>query len=186
MRGAARTQEKTSSVCASTYLIPASAQSSPTLPALIAINVFMRQSEHPGYGPRFAPECGVNKPTMLYPSTSVLSNWVERDWQRSEGVQIQNLPPMQRIVLRTHKHAYEIFVRSGATGEVLVRGGQFFQEFTEARLTGSSLGGGFLKQYGIYVGLRVEFNINGEALVTSPVFSLSIESVDSRPTPTSV
>ena len=166
--------------------MPASAQSSPTLPALIAINVFMRQSEHPGYGPRFAPECGVNKPTMLYPSTSVLSNWVERDWQRSEGVQIQNLPPMQRIVLRTHQHAYEIFVRSGATGEVVVRGGQFFQEFTEARLTGSALGGGFLKQYGIYVGMRVEFNINGETLVTAPVFSLSIESVDSRPTPSTV
>ena len=87
---------------------------------------------------------------------------------------------MQRIVLRTHQHVYEIFVRSGATGEVLVRGGQFFQEFTEARLTGSSLGGGFLKRYGIYVGLRVEFNVNGETLVTSPVFSLSIESVDSR------
>jgi len=93
---------------------------------------------------------------------------------------------MQRIVLRTHQHAYEIFVRSGATGEVVVRGGQFFQEFTEARLTGSALGGGFLKQYGIYVGMRVEFNINGETLVTAPVFSLSIESVDSRPTPSTV
>jgi len=123
---------------------------------------------------------------MLYPSTSVLSNWVERDWQRSEGVQLQNLPPMQRIVLRTHQHAYEIFVRNGTTGEVLVRGGRFFQEFTEARLTGSSLGGGFLKQYGIYVGLRVEFNVNGETLVTSPIFSLSIESFDSHRAGTTV
>ncbi len=87
---------------------------------------------------------------------------------------------MQRIVLRTHQQAYEVFVRSGATGDVLVRGGRFFQEFTEARLTGSTLGGGFLKQYGIYVGLRVEFNINGETIVTSPIFSLSIESFDSQ------
>jgi len=125
----------------------------------------------------------VSNLTTLFPSTSVLSNWVERDWQRSEGVQLQNLPPMQRIVLRTHQHAYEIFVRSGATGEVVVRGGRFFQEFTEARLMGSALCGGFLKQFGIYVGMRVEFNVNGETLVTSPVFSLSIESVDSRRAP---
>jgi hypothetical protein len=81
---------------------------------------------------------------------------------------------MQRLVLRTHQQTYEIYVRSGPTGEVLVRGGRFFQEFTEARLTGSSLGGGFLKQYGVYVGLRVEFNVDGETLVTAPVFSLSI------------
>ena len=81
---------------------------------------------------------------------------------------------MQRIVLRTHQHAYEIFVRSGPAGDVLVRGGRFFQEFTEAKITGSSLGGGFLKQYGIYVGLRVEFNINGETLLTAPVFTLSL------------
>jgi hypothetical protein len=81
---------------------------------------------------------------------------------------------MQRIVLRTHQHAYEIFVRSGPTGDVLVRGGRFFQEFTEAKITGSSLGGGFLKQYGIYVGLRIEFNVSGETLLTAPIFGISI------------
>ena len=87
---------------------------------------------------------------------------------------METLPHMQRIILRTHQQTYEIFVRSGATGDVLVRGGRFFQEFTEARLTGSSLGGGFLKQYGVYVGLRTEFSVNGETLITAPVFSLSI------------
>ena len=84
---------------------------------------------------------------------------------------------MQRVVVRTYQHAYEIFVRCGATGDVLVRGGRFFQEFTEAKLVGSSLGGGFLKQLGIYVGLRLELNIDGETIVTAPVFSIAISSM---------
>ena len=81
---------------------------------------------------------------------------------------------MQRIIVRTYQHAYEIFVRRGAVGDVLVRGGRFFQEFTEAKLVGSSLGGGFLKQFGIYVGLRLEFNVDGETILTAPIFSISI------------
>lgn len=120
----------------------------------------------------------MKSPASLYPTTAILSHWSQHDWQHAEGVQLETLPPMQRIVLRTHQQTYEIFVRSAATGDVLVRGGRFFQEFTEARLTGSSLGGGFLKQYGIYVGLRIEFNINGETVLTSPVFSISLCPMD--------
>ena len=85
----------------------------------------------------------------LYQSAAILSTWSERDWRRADGIQLERLEHMQRIVVRTYQHAYEIFVRSGACGDVLVRGGRFFQEFTEARLVGSSLGGGFLKQFGI-------------------------------------
>jgi hypothetical protein len=120
----------------------------------------------------------MGSPAPLYPSASILSTWSERDWQRADGVQLDRLEHMQRLVVRTHQHAYEIFVRCGATGDVLVRGGRFFQEFTEARLTGSSLGGGFLKQYGIYVGLRIEFNIEGETVVTAPIFSIEVQSLD--------
>ena len=86
---------------------------------------------------------------------------------------------MQRLVVRTYQQAYEIFVRNGATGDVLVRGGRFFQEFTEATITGSSLGGAFLKQFGVYVGLRVEFNVGGETLLTAPIFSISIANDES-------
>ena len=109
----------------------------------------------------------------LYPSASILSTWSERDWRRADGIQLERLEHMQRIVVRTYEHAYEIFVCRGAVGAVLVRGGRFFQEFTQARLVGSSLGG-FLKQFGIYVGLRVEFNVDGETILTAPIFSISI------------
>jgi hypothetical protein len=110
----------------------------------------------------------------LYPSASILSTWSERDWRRADGIQLERLEHMQRVVVRTYQHAYEMFVRCGATGDVLVRGGRFFQEFTEAKLVGSSLGGGFLKQFGIYVGLRLEFNVDGETIVTAPIFSIAI------------
>jgi hypothetical protein len=115
----------------------------------------------------------MNGAESLYPVASVLSTWSERDWRQHDGVQLDTLLPMQRLVLRTYQHAYEIFVRCGATGDVFVRGGRLFQDFTAAKLTGSSLGGGFLKQYGIYVGFRVEFNVDGETLLTAPVFSIA-------------
>jgi hypothetical protein len=108
----------------------------------------------------------ISAQALLYPSASILSTWDERDWRRADGVQLQRLEHMQRLVVRTYQHAYEIFVRGGSAGDVLVRGGRFFQEFTGAKLVGSSLGGGFLKQFGIYVGLRVEFNVDGETIVT--------------------
>jgi hypothetical protein len=113
--------------------------------------------------------------TTLVPSGAILSAWSDRDWCAAEGVQLDRLDHMQRLVVRTFQHAYEIFVHCGPSGEVLVRGGRFFQEFTQAKLTGSSLGGGFLKQLGIYVGLRLEFNLNGETIITAPVLSLAVE-----------
>ena len=110
----------------------------------------------------------------LVPSAAILSTWSDRDYRRAEGVQLETLEHLQRLIVRTYQHAYEIFVRRGAAGEVLVRGGHFFQEFTEAKLTGSSRGGGVLKQFGIYVGLRIEFHVHGETLLTAPVFSISL------------
>ena len=117
--------------------------------------------------------------TSLYPSPTILSNWAERDWRRADGVQLDTLAHTQRLVVRTYQQAYEIFVLNGATGKVLVRGGRFFQEFTEATITGSSLGGAFLKQFGVYVGLRLEFNAGGETLLTAPIFSISIANDES-------
>jgi hypothetical protein len=110
----------------------------------------------------------------LCPSAAILSTWSDRDWQRADGVQVETLEHMQRVIVRTHNSVYEIFARGGSPGHVLVRGGRFFQEFTEAHVSGSSLGGGFLKQYGIYVGLRLEFNVDGETIITSPIFSISL------------
>jgi hypothetical protein len=110
----------------------------------------------------------------LCPSAAILSTWSDREWQRSDGVQLETLEHMQRVIVRTYNSVYEMFVSGGSPGGVFVRGGRFFQDFTEAHLSGSSLGGSFLKQYGIYVGLRLEFNVDGETVITSPIVSISL------------
>jgi hypothetical protein len=60
------------------------------------------------------------------------------------------------LAVQTSNSLYEITVLNGHTGEVLVRGGDFFPERTAARLEGSTCGGSILKRRGIYVGLRME------------------------------
>lgn len=115
--------------------------------------------------------------SSLYPSAAILSTWSERDWNRANGVQLETLEHMQQIIVRTCNSVYEIFPCGGPPGSIRVRGGRFFQKFTEAHLAGSSLGGGYLKQYGIYVGLRLEFNVEGETIITSPIFSISVSSL---------
>src|SRR5688500_2162495 len=49
---------------------------------------------------------------------SILSTWSDREWRRCDGVQLDRLEHMQRIVVRTYQHAYEIFVRSGGCGRM--------------------------------------------------------------------
>jgi hypothetical protein len=60
------------------------------------------------------------------------------------------------LAVRTTNSLYEITVLNGHTGEVLVRGGEFFPVRTPVRLEGSTCGGSILKRRGIYVGLRME------------------------------
>jgi hypothetical protein len=74
-----------------------------------------------------------------------------------------------------------MFVTRPLEGTMLIRGGRFFQKFTEARLIGSSLGSSFLKQRGIYVGMRMEIGLEeGETILTAPVFGLSVCSANLR------
>ena len=60
------------------------------------------------------------------------------------------------LAVCTANSVYEITVLNGHTGEVLMRGGEFFPERTAVRLEGSTCGGSILKRRGIYVGLRME------------------------------
>ena len=81
---------------------------------------------------------------------------------------------LDRILVRTRNSVYELIVQCGSRGEVLVRGGAFFLEFTDVHLAGSSFGGSFLKRLGIYVGLRMELFHDGRTIVTSPVKAISV------------
>jgi hypothetical protein len=110
--------------------------------------------------------------TSSFPAGAILDNWSQQEWDN--GVQIDQMKELDSLAVRTRNTVYEITILSGHSGEVLIRGGQLFPEFTPARLTGSTLGGCFLKMRGIYVGLRMEINFDGQRIVTSPVESIGI------------
>ena len=81
---------------------------------------------------------------------------------------------MDTLIVRTRNSLYEIIVIDGASGQILVRGGEFFPELTPARLAGATLGGCFCKMRGIYAGFRMEITANKQRTVTTPVESIGI------------
>src|SRR5262245_53668001 len=105
--------------------------------------------------------------TISIPAAADLGAWSERDW--NDGIQIEDVSPLDRLLVRTRNTVYEITVLEPHAGEVVVRGGRFFPGPTRARLSGSSLGGSFLKLRGIYVGFSIELWYAGETVITSPV-----------------
>jgi hypothetical protein len=94
-----------------------------------------------------------------------LDFWTQRNWD--DGVQVDQLRALDRLEVRTRNSIYEIII--GESGDVLVKGGKFFPEFTRAVVLGSSLGGAFLKLGGIYRGFSMEIMFQGTRIVTSPV-----------------
>jgi len=106
------------------------------------------------------------------PAGRVLDNWSEDPWKN--GVQVDRMEDMEKLVVQTRNSLYEIIIIDGRSGEILVRGGQFFPELTPARLAGATLGGSFCKMRGIYTGFRMEINASGQRTVTTPVESIRI------------
>ena len=106
------------------------------------------------------------------PAGAILDNWSEDP--RKNGVQVDRMEDMEKLVIQTRNSLYEIIIIDGRSGEILVRGGQFFPELTPARLTGATLGGSFCKMRGIYTGFRMEINESGQRTVTTPVESIGI------------
>ena len=101
---------------------------------------------------------------------AVLDNWSGDPW--TNGVQIDRMEDMEKLGVQTRNSFYEITVIDGPSGEILVRGGQYFPELTRARLAGATLGGSFCKMRGIYTGFRMEINADGKRTITTPVESI--------------
>ncbi len=106
------------------------------------------------------------------PAGANLDKWSEDPW--TNGVQVDRMEDMEKLVVQTRNSLYEITIIEGRSGEILVRGGQFFPELTAARLAGATLGGSFCKMRGIYTGFRMEINANGQRTVTTPVESIGV------------
>jgi hypothetical protein len=106
------------------------------------------------------------------PTGAILDTWSQDPW--TNGLQIDDREDMEKLSIQTWNSLYEITIIEGRSGEVLVRGGQFFPELTSARLAGATLGGSFCKMRGIYVGFRMELQADGHRFVTTPVESIGI------------
>ena len=111
-------------------------------------------------------------------SAALLETWAAHAWRN--GLQLDTLDEMDRLVVVTHNSRYEITVISPRSHEILVRGGQFFTECRPARLAGSSLGGSFLKLGGIYVDFNLELNAGGQVIVTSRVRTIEVHRTRDR------
>lgn len=103
--------------------------------------------------------------TTQYRAAAQLEFWTRRTWD--DGVQVDQLRALDRLQVRTRNSLYDIII--SGSGDVMIRGGRFFPEYTRAVILGSSLGGAFLKLGGIYRGFSVEIVFDGTRIVTSPV-----------------
>src|SRR5436190_23261872 len=109
--------------------------------------------------------------TVRCSASALLDTWSSHNW--TEGVQLETMQDMEALTVRTENSTYEITVICGRTGDILIRGGRFFPEFTAARLAGSSLGGSFLKLRGVYVGFNLEILFDQRLIITSRVRQIS-------------
>lgn len=101
---------------------------------------------------------------------TTLDAWLAHSW--NAGVQVDELQGLQALRVRTRNSTYDLAIVEGTPGEVLVRGGRYFPEWTRVHLAGATLGGGLLKRFGVHVGLRMEFYWRGRRVVTSPVHAI--------------
>jgi hypothetical protein len=115
---------------------------------------------------------GSEHQSLEVPAGALLETWSSDPW--SDGVQINEMDNLESLKVTTSNSTYEITIIGSRTGDVLVRGGRFFPDFTRVRLAGSSLGGSFLKMFGIYVGFRMEIHHDGQPIITSPVRSIEL------------
>ena len=102
-----------------------------------------------------------------------LDTWTTHDW--SHGVLLPHLAPHDQLIVRTRNTTYEIIVVVPHTASVTVRGGAFFPTFAPAQLAGSSLGGRFLKLYGVYAGFQMELVTDDDLpIITTRVRTVSV------------
>jgi hypothetical protein len=94
---------------------------------------------------------------------------------QAEGLDIREVEPLTIILVRTQNSVYRLIPLHRGDSCVLVDGGQFFPEPTEAHLAGSTFGGSFLKLAWIGVGMHLELHAGGQCIITSPVRRITTE-----------
>jgi hypothetical protein len=94
---------------------------------------------------------------------------------RVTGIDLRSLPPGTELVVDTRYSRYRVVMLEGPDSNALVQGGRYFRQETEARINGSTCGGGLLKSGWIGLGLFVEILAGGKRITTSGVRSIRVE-----------
>ena len=97
------------------------------------------------------------------------------DDTRSSGVALGELDALTTLVVKTLNSLYKVVVLEPPRTRILIQGGEFFPQLTEAQLAGASFGGSMIKLSWLGCGLRMEVCSGGQRIVTSPVQSIEVE-----------
>ena len=89
------------------------------------------------------------------------------------SIHIGSCAPSETIVAKTSSNVYELIIRRGDCGDVLVRGGSYFADFCPVLFVGSIRNDRAVERHTIDIGLRMTFRFDNQVIVTSEVQSLS-------------
>jgi hypothetical protein len=85
----------------------------------------------------------------------------------ADGLFLPSLAAIAQLEVRTRNTLYQITLLGN--GRVMVLGGAFFPVWSEAHLSGSTMGGSFLKMDWIGCGFCMEFLHQGQRIITTSV-----------------
>ena len=110
---------------------------------------------------------------QMVPRRRTLNGFAQEALSRP-GMSLTQLDALSCLHVHTRNSLYQVTVLDPCESKVLIQGGEFFIEPTEAILCGSSFGGSLLRLRWIGEGMRMEISGGGLKVVTSPVQSLEL------------
>ena len=116
------------------------------------------------------------------PSRSTLCGFA-KEVLAKPGLALDGLEPLCRLRVRTLNTTYQLTLLDPWEARVLVQGGTYFAQPTEAVVSGSTFGGSLLKTRWIGCGMRMEIKSEQVNVVTSPVRSVAVEEATDLPGP---
>jgi hypothetical protein len=90
-----------------------------------------------------------------------------------DELRLDQCSELDLVMVKTRNSVYEVIVQSAATGDVLIRGGRHFPQFTQARIVGSTCGRSAVRLHCISLGMTLELETEDTGWLTSPICSVS-------------
>lgn len=104
-----------------------------------------------------------------------LKCWGREQSSDSSDVMLESLNAFDTVIVQTHNSVYRMLLLDPKTGRVLVDGGGYLVEPSEALLKGSASVGSEFKVGAISVGCRLEMWVDERVFLTSPIESVQVK-----------